>query len=216
MDVLLDLDGTLTDPAVGIVTSVQYALEKMGRPVPTARELHWTIWPPLKDAFSTMFGPEETDLIATGVRFFRERFSEVGLFENEVYPDVPAMLEELRAAGHTLRIATSKPQVFAERLMVHFDLGKYFTSVHGSELDGTRSNKADLIAHLLESQDVQAGKAVMIGDRKHDIIGAKANGVRGIGVLWGYGTAEEFTECGADFCVATPGELAGVVGRLSG
>lgn len=214
MDLLLDLDGTLTDPAVGIVTSVQYALERMGRPVPTARELHWTIGPPLKDAFATMFGAEEKDLIAEGVRFFRERFSEVGLFENEVYPDVPAMLEELRTAGHTLRIATSKPQVFAERLMEHFDLGKYFASVHGSELDGTRSNKADLIAHLLEMHDMEAATAVMIGDRKHDIIGAKANGVRGIGVLWGYGTREEFAESGADLCVETPGELPGAVGRL--
>jgi phosphoglycolate phosphatase len=149
MNILLDLDGTLTDPKVGILTSLQYALEKLGEDVPPMDELSWCIGPPLKDAFIKMFGEDQTERVAEGVRHFRERFGDVGLFENEVYPDIPELLSRLNEQGHVLHIATSKPEVFARRILDHFDLAGSFTSIHGSELDGTRSDKGELIAYIL-------------------------------------------------------------------
>jgi len=212
MHILLDLDGTLTDPKVGILTSLQHALRELGEPVPEVDELGWCIGPPLKDAFETMFGREQHEKIAEGIRYFRERFGEIGLFENEVYPHIPAMLEQLQQQGHSLHIATSKPEVFAIRILDHFHLAKAFTSIHGSELDGTRGNKAELIAYILENQSISSHDTLMIGDRKHDILGAVANDVQGIGVLWGYGSREELETAGATACADTPGELVEVIG----
>jgi len=214
MHLLLDLDGTLTDPKVGILTCVQHALRELGEDVPHIDTLHWCIGPPLKDAFSAMFGAEETLRIAEGVRHFRDRFGDVGLFENEVYPEIPELLDELRAAGHQLHVATSKPEVFARRIIDHFDLAAHFTSIHGSELDGTRSDKGDLIAHILSERGIDPARALMIGDRKHDIIGARRNAVQGIGVLWGYGSREELEGAGATACVGSPPELLEEIGPI--
>ena len=212
MNILLDLDGTLTDPKVGILTSLQHALEQLGEDVPPMDELSWCIGPPLKDAFIKMFGADQTDKIAEGVRYFRERFGDVGLFENEVYPDIPELLSSLNEQGHVLHIATSKPEVFARRILDHFDLAGSFASIHGSELDGTRSDKGELIAHILEDQSIANHDSVMIGDRKHDILGAIRNEVPGIGVLWGYGSRDELEGAGASACIAEPRELLNVIG----
>ncbi len=210
MHLLLDLDGTLTDPKIGILTSVQHALRELGEPVPELDDLVWCIGPPLKDAFTTMFGADQHDRIAAGVRHFRERFGDVGLFENEVYPGIPEVLAALVEAGHQLHIATSKPEVFAIRILDHFGLSAHFTSINGSELDGTRSDKTDLIAHILHQQSIPTTTAIMIGDRKHDILGAARNGIPGLGVLWGYGTREELEGAGARSLLATPGEMLAV------
>jgi phosphoglycolate phosphatase len=207
MHLLLDLDGTLTDPKIGILVSVQHALRELGEVVPLIDELHWCIGPPLKEAFTTMFGADRQECIAAGVRHFRERFGEVGLFENEVYPGIREALADLLEQGHQLHIATSKPEVFARRILEHFHLAEPFASINGSELDGTRSDKGELIAHILETQNISAADAVMIGDRKHDILGARRNGVRGIGVLWGYGSREELEGAGASACLEAPREL---------
>lgn len=214
MNILLDLDGTLTDPKVGILTSLQHALEQLGEEVPPMDELGWCIGPPLKDAFAKMFGEDQKERIADGVRHFRERFGDVGLFENEVYPDIPQLLSSLNKLGHTLHIATSKPEVFARRILDHFDLAGPFASIHGSELDGTRSNKGDLIAHILETQSIDNHRSVMIGDRKHDILGAIDNEVPGLGVLWGYGSREELECAGATACVPQPNDLIKIISEI--
>jgi len=207
MHILLDLDGTLTDPKIGILTSLQHALRELGEPVPEINELEWCIGPPLTDAFITMFGSEEDPRIAAGVSHFRDRFGEVGLFENQVYEGIPEALDALVERGHHLHVATSKPEVFARRILDHFDLAGPFRSIHGSELDGTRSDKGELIRYILESQEIPAAGAVMIGDRKHDILGAVKNKVSGLGVLWGFGSREELVEAGASHLFVSPAEL---------
>jgi phosphoglycolate phosphatase len=214
MNILLDLDGTLTDPKVGILTSLQYALEKLGEDVPPMDELSWCIGPPLKDAFIKMFGEDQTERVAEGVRHFRERFGDVGLFENEVYPDIPELLSRLNEQGHVLHIATSKPEVFARRILDHFDLAGSFTSIHGSELDGTRSDKGELIAYILGEQSIEHNDSVMIGDRKHDILGAISNEVTGVGVLWGYGSRDELEGAGATACIQQPNDLIQIISEI--
>jgi phosphoglycolate phosphatase len=214
MHLLIDLDGTLTDPRIGIITSVQHALRELGEEVPPAVALHWCIGPPLKDAFVALLGPDNLALVARAVRLFRERFGTVGLFENEVYPEVPDTLSRLLESGHTLHLATSKPQVFAERIMGHFNLATPFTSLNGSELDGTRSDKSDLIAHILASHAIAPETAIMIGDRKHDMIGAVNNRLLCIGALWGYGSQEELTAAGAAVCLECPSDLPSALEKL--
>ena len=207
MHILLDLDGTLTDPKIGILTSLQHALRELGESVPPIESLEWSIGPPLKDALVTIFGSEQDPRVSKGVAYFRERFGDVGLFENEVYPGIPESLDELVKAGHHLHIATSKPEVFAVRILDHFDLSGPFTSVHGSELDGTRSDKGELIDYILKTKGIPANDAMMIGDRKHDVLGAVKNEVSGCGVLWGYGSREELDEAGASHLFESPKTL---------
>ena len=214
MNILLDLDGTLTDPKVGILTSLQHALEQLGEDVPPMDELSWCIGPPLKDAFIKMFGEDQTERVAEGVRHFRERFGDVGLFENEVYPGIHGLLSRLNEQGHVLHIATSKPEVFARRILDHFDLAGSFTSIHGSELDGTRSDKGELIAYILGEQSIEHNDSVMIGDRKHDILGAISNEVPGVGVLWGYGSRDELEGAGATACIQQPNDLIQIISEI--
>ncbi|XHR29539.1 MAG: HAD hydrolase-like protein [Chthoniobacteraceae bacterium] len=207
MHLLFDLDGTLTDPFQGITRSIQYALEALGQPPPPAEALRWCIGPPLKKSFLTLLGPGSEADAEMALAKYRERFSSVGLYENAVFPGIAEMLEELCQSAHTLHVATSKPTVFAREIIDHFGLAKYFHSVHGSELDGTRSDKTCLIAHLLAHEGIPPQAALMIGDREHDMIGARQNQVAGLGVLWGYGTRDELEAAGAFACAASPGEL---------
>ncbi len=207
--VLFDLDGTLTDPKPGITGSVQYALEKLGRPVLTQDELVWVIGPPLQASFAELLGDEV--LAIEGLRLYRERFSVTGLFENAVYPGIPECLASLKAAGLDLHVATSKPRVFAERIIEHFGLKPFFTTVYGSELDGTRVDKRDLIAHIVEETKLDPQRALMIGDRKHDAIGAAAAGIEAIGVSWGYGLPGELLEAGVKNVIDHPEGLAPVI-----
>lgn len=198
--IFFDLDGTLTDPMPGITGSLQYALERLGRPVPAQDELTWCIGPPLRDSLVILAGEEDAD---RGVAFYRERFADVGLFENSLYPDIETTLAALKPRAR-LFVATSKAHVYADRIIDHFGLRPYFEHVFGAELDGTRMHKGDLLAWALERTATDPARARMIGDRSHDIVGAKQNGIDGIGVLYGYGSREELTEAGAVHLCATP------------
>jgi Predicted phosphatases len=214
--VLLDLDGTLTDSGLGIARCIVHALERLGRPAPDPAELRHWLGPPLADSFRAFLGAEHGHLVAPAIAAYRERFSAVGMFENQVYPGVPELLAELRARGCELRVVTSKPTVFSERILRHFDLAHHFAGIHGSELDGSHGEKAALIARVLESERIAPHEAVMVGDRSHDIVGARKNGVPTIGVLWGYGSRDELQTAGAGAIVAAPGELIAALESLAG
>lgn len=196
-----DLDGTVTDPMQGITRSVDYALKHFGIAVNDFRELCPFIGPPLKDSFMEFYHFTEVQA-EEAVKKYRERYSEMGLYENEVYPGITEFLEQARQKGYQLMMATSKPDVFAKLILEHFHLDGYFSFVGGSGLDGSRHTKAEVIAYVLHENGIRnLHEVVMIGDRKHDIIGAKAVGIDSIGVLYGYGDKEELTVAGADYIV---------------
>jgi phosphoglycolate phosphatase len=204
-----DLDGTLTDPKPGITGSIQYALRKLDRPVPSQDELAWCIGPPLRASFVTLLGGE--DLADRAVELYRERFGDTGLFENSVYPDIEPVLAALSRLRVRMFVATSKPHVFARRIIDHFGLACHFEHVFGSELDGTRVHKADLLAYVLEQTGVEPSRTLMIGDRSHDVLGAKANGMDAVGVTYGYGSREELIAAGALYLCASPREILDVI-----
>lgn len=194
---LFDLDGTLTDPKIGITTCVQYALRRFGIDEPDIDRLTWFIGPPLSESFKQGYGFDD-EQAARAIAAYRERFSTVGLFENTVYDGVPAMLDALRAAGFVTAVATSKPTVFSERILAHFGLADKFDAVVGSELDGTRTAKADVIREVTARLDIRdPADAVMVGDRRQDILGAAACGMRAIGVRYGYAEPNELEQAGA-------------------
>lgn len=205
MHLLFDLDGTLTNPQQGIIACISHALYQLGAPVPEAKTLASWIGPPLHDSFTEILG--SADRATEAVKLYRDRFATVGLYENEVYDDIPEILSELGRAHHTVWVCTSKPQVFAQKIIEHFQLDAFFQGIYGSELNGDRVHKADLIAHLLAVEGIAAEHAVMIGDRCHDIHGARQNGLTAIGVTWGFGTATELTAAGAVMLCHTPREL---------
>jgi phosphoglycolate phosphatase len=208
--IYFDLDGTLTDPKPGITRSIQYALQKLDHPtMPTEDELTWCIGPPLRASFVRLLGAETSADLA--VSYYRERFSDVGLYENGVYDGIGDVLTALCASGHRLFVATSKPHVFAERIIDHFGLRDHFERVFGSELDGTRVDKSRLLEYALREVSVDPAKTLMIGDRSHDMVGAKNNGMKGIGVLYGYGSRDELLEAGAHHVCATPGAILGCI-----
>ena len=205
--ILFDLDGTLTDPGLGITSSVAHALRKAGITPPPLPELYPFIGPPLVDSFVKYYGMTE-DEGRTAVTWFREYFRDRGIFENEVYEGIDAMLSHLRAAGKTLVLATSKPEEFAKRILDHFSLSAYFTCVTGASMDESLSRKSDVIALALRRcPPADLSRTVMVGDRLHDIEGAKQNGLPSIGVLYGYGSREELEDAGADEIAATVAEL---------
>ncbi|KAA8734330.1 HAD-IA family hydrolase [Acinetobacter qingfengensis] len=190
-NILIDLDGTLTDPKVGITTSIRYGLEKVGYPVAEDVSLDWCIGPPLKQALAKILNTDDDALAEQALQMYRERFSVTGLFENEVYPDVANTLMLLHQRGYRLFVATAKPTVYAKRILEYFDLAKYFQHIYGSELTGERTNKGDLIAYILQQQNLLVEQCIMIGDREHDILGAKRHGINTIAVRYGYGTQQE-------------------------
>jgi phosphoglycolate phosphatase len=199
--VLFDLDGTLTDPREGITRSIAYALEAMGVRPPGLDALTFAIGPPLRRSLATLLGDESPAAVERALALYRERFADVGLYENAVYEGVAEALRAIAAGGATLYVATSKPRVYAERIVRHFGLEAHFEAIHGCELDGTREDKRDLLAHLLPHHGLGVHECAMIGDRGADMVAARHHGVRAIGALWGYGTREELAEAGAHaFC----------------
>lgn len=209
--ILFDLDGTLTDSSPGIMNSIVYALKKYNISVENIDDLRKFLGPPLHESFRDFYGfDDEKSMEAVG--FYREYFSTKGLLENEVYSGIREMLEDLKENGKRLILATSKPQPFTDRIMAHFDLAKYFEFIAGSNMDGTRSKKAEVIAYALESCGI-TGKSnvVMVGDREHDIIGAKTVGIDSIGVEYGYGDYDELSDAGATYIVKTVEELKGLL-----
>jgi phosphoglycolate phosphatase len=210
MNVLIDLDGTLTDPRVGMVESIKYAMSRLGLPCPSDRQLERYIGPPLQDTFAVLLNSKVPENIESAIELYRERYSVTGLFENTVYPDIPMALSALKEMGVSLFVATSKPKVFAERIVERFGLGEFFKAIHGSELDGTRIRKGDVIAHTLTVEKLSSESTIMVGDRLHDITGARENGLFSIGVLWGFGSREELVEAGASVLCEEPKSLARV------
>ena len=205
--VLFDLDGTLTDPGEGITNSVDFALSKYGIETKDKRELYKFIGPPLKDSFMKYYGFDEAKA-EEAIAFYREYFRDRGIFENRVYDDVEDMLTKLYADGKTIVLATSKPEEFALRILEHFGLRKYFTVVAGASMDSSRSKKGDVIAYALSMcENIDKNTTIMIGDREHDIIGAKENDLKSIGVLYGYGDENELKTAGADYIVSTPKDI---------
>jgi phosphoglycolate phosphatase len=192
-----DLDGTLTDSRLGITRCLHHALVGLSIPPPSLEELTRYVGPPLHDGFAALLGPERAELVPRAVELYRERFRTVGMFENAVYPGVESGLQLLASSGRTLWVVTSKPWVFAEQIVEHFGLRRFFAKVYGSELSGVRSDKGELIAHVLAQESIDPVTALMIGDRSHDVSGAARNGVRAAGVLWGYGSREELVQAGA-------------------
>lgn len=194
-----DLDGTLTDPAQGITNSFVHALKYFGIEIPSYETLCTFIGPPLPETFKTQFGFDEQK-VAEGVKKYREYFATKGLLENSVYPGIPELLAGLKAAGKKLVVATSKPEEYSVRIIEHFGLAQYFENVCGSLMDESRSKKDEVIAYAIERNHISdKSKILMIGDRKHDILGAKKIGLKSCGVLFGYGSRKELEEAGADF-----------------
>lgn len=209
--ILFDLDGTLTDPAVGITKSVNYALEYFGIRTEDLHGLCKFIGPPLKDSFIKYYGFDEARA-QLAVEKYREYFRETGIYENELIEGIDTLLSKLSENGKQLIVATSKPKIFADIILKHFGLMKYFGLVCGSELDGTRVKKDEVIAYALEKAGItDLGSSVMIGDREHDIIGARKAGIDCIGVLFGYGSHKELQQAGATLVVDTVEELGAVL-----
>lgn len=207
--ILFDLDGTLTNPALGITNSLAHALEKFNIEVTDKKELYRFIGPPLQDSFENFYHFSKEDSLKA-VDFYRDYFRHKGLYENEVYQGIPDLLERLKAQGKKLLVATSKPEEFARQILKHFELFDYFDLVAGASMDGIRRQKGDIIAYALTSAQVSdLSAAIMIGDREHDIIGAKKNGLDAIGVLYGFGNREELKKAGATYIATNVEELQG-------
>lgn len=212
MHALFDLDGTLLDPKPGILGSIQYALRRLGAPVPPVDEIAWAIGPPLRTTFPKLLGRD--DRTEEAVALYRENYRNGAMFDALVYSGIPEALATLQSARYRLIVATAKPHVFARPILQHFGLDTHFIAIHGPELDGTRDNKADLIAHIVREHGIDAARAIMIGDREHDMLAAGRNNMRGIGVTWGYGSVGELTSSGAAALCEAPAALAEALARL--
>ena len=193
-NILIDLDGTLTDPKVGITTSARYGLNKIGHPIADDVNIDWIIGPPLQASLAKILNVATDDILAEqALMGYRERFAVTGLYENHVFPKVSETLKTLQAQGYRLFLATAKPEIYAKQILEHFDLLQYFVYAYGSELNGERTNKADLIAYIIEKEQLNPAECLMVGDREHDIFGARRNGIETIAVEYGYGADEELT-----------------------
>lgn len=205
--ILFDLDGTLTDPAIGIIRSIQYALDKYKIVEDDLDKLRLFIGPPLIDSFRVHYSFDEREA-TRAVEYYRQYFSETGIYENLIFPGIPQLLEKLQKNNKKLFVATSKPTVFAQRIVDYFGISDFFECVVGSNLDGTRCIKAEVIEHVLAGlPDVAKDRVVMVGDREYDVIGARENSIASIAVAYGYGTREELEK-------ANPGNIADSVEQL--
>ncbi|MBT2756981.1 HAD family hydrolase [Mesobacillus foraminis] len=209
--ILFDLDGTLSDPKTGITKSVQYALRKLNIEEPDLDQLECFIGPPLQVSF-TEFYRFDAEQTASAIRYYRERFKEIGMFENEIYPGIPELLKSLKEQKYTLVVATSKPTVFSEEILKYFKIDQYFELVVGSHLDGTRSSKTEIIEYILNQySNHPLEDFIMIGDREHDMIGAKNTGIASIGVSYGFGSLQELSAHQPDHIVSSVSELKEVL-----
>jgi len=198
--ILFDLDGTITDPFLGITKSVAYSLKSFGIEVERLDELKKFIGPPLEESFQEYYGMNKADSLKA-VEKYREYFREKGLYENKVYLGMEEFLQDLKDEGKHLYICTSKPLIFAKEILEYFRLDHFFDGIYGSELDGTRNNKGDVIAYCMNCENLRKEDCLMVGDRQHDIIGAHENHIPCVGVLYGYGCREEFERYQCDYIV---------------
>ncbi|MBQ7791219.1 MAG: HAD hydrolase-like protein [Rikenellaceae bacterium] len=203
---LFDLDGTLTDPFEGITRSVEYALNAFGIEVEDRRVLAPFIGPPLVESLTERYGFTMEDAVAA-VAKYREYFAVKGLYENELFEGIPELLSDCRKAGYKISMATSKPTHYARIIAEHFDIARYFDAIHGSSLDGTRITKSSVVAEAVAEEHLNPARALMIGDRRHDVEGAGEHGIRTVGVLYGYGSREEHEAAGAAYIVNDLDEL---------
>lgn len=210
--ILFDLDGTLTDPMLGITNSIIYSLQKLNIEAPANEALIPFIGPPLHESYEIFYNLKDDDN-KKAITLYREYFSDKGMYENEVYPGIKLLLDALQSLDKKLYVATSKPTYFARPILEHFNLAHYFESITGSELDGTRTNKAEVIAHVLKTHNLNPDDCIMIGDRKHDIIGARTNNIDSIGVLYGYGSDEEIKAAHPTYTIATVDYLLDAIAK---
>lgn len=212
--IFFDLDGTITDSGDGIKNSAAYALNKFGIPVPSRDELNKFIGPPLVSNFKDLFGMSDTDA-DRAVVYYREYYAVKGIFENTLYDGVTDMLEALKKAGKTIVLATSKPEIYANQILEYFKIHDYFAYVCGSEMDHRRTDKHEVIEYALETAGVtDRSRVIMVGDRHHDIDGAKKSHLDSIGVTYGYGSGRELSESGADYIVPNTKELTELLIKL--
>lgn len=204
--VLFDLDGTLTEPSLGITNSVMYAFKKFGIEIKDRSELYKFIGPPLIDSFVEYYGFTRENALKA-IEYYREYYSVKGIFENRLYDGIKELLASLYSKGKKIILATSKPQKFAEQILKHFEIDKYFCFVGAATMDEKRTQKDEVIEYVLKECEIDTSKAVMIGDRKYDVLGAHKFGIKAIGVTFGFGSREELTQSGADFIADTPKEI---------
>lgn len=213
-NILIDLDGTLTDPKVGITTSARYSLEKIGHPISPDTNIDWIIGPPLKASLAKILNVASNHVLAEqALEAYRERFAVTGLYENKVFSEVAETLAELKRRGYQLFLATAKPTVYARQILEHFKLDQYFEGIYGSELNGDRTNKGDLIEYLLQQEQLDPATCIMVGDREHDIFGARRNGIETIAVTYGYGSPEEFAQAEPKFQIQRFNEVFDCLGK---
>ena len=212
-NILFDLDGTLTDSFDGIANAALYALKALGETSYTKADLNFFIGPPIFDSFDKIFNGDKQK-VDSAVTLYREYFGDRGWRENRVYDGVREMLQSLKDMGKIMAVATSKPEHFSRRITEYFDLDKYFVFVAGASLDESRAHKADVIKYALESTGMEKADTLMIGDRNHDILGAKQCGLKSMGVLYGYGDRNEHLAAGADYIAETPEKIVEIFQNL--
>jgi phosphoglycolate phosphatase len=209
---LFDLDGTLSDPGLGFVRSIRFAMDEMRIACPPDAELTRYIGPPLENSLKEIIGHQSTDrLISRALELYRQRYRKTGMFENTVYPGIVDLLDELAERGKVSFVATAKPTPFAEPIVAHFGWQRYFKKVYGTEFDGRYNNKADLVAHILSQQELDPASTVMIGDRRHDVEAGRQNQLRTVAITWGYGSLAELREAGPDLILSHPKDLAAIL-----
>lgn len=214
--ILWDLDGTLTNPFLGITRSIAFALRELGRDPPHLDELRRYIGPPLQTTFPRLLDSDDAGLADEALRLYRMRYSETGKFENEVIPGIPEALAALKQTKARMFVATSKLEHYSVEIVDHFGLTSFFERVYGSQFDGSRADKGDLIRHIIETEGLRPDRTVMIGDRLHDVHGAGRNDVKTIGVLWGFGDRPELEEAGAVLIAGQPADLPSLAERALG
>ena len=214
--ILWDLDGTLTNPFLGITRSIAFALRELGREPPELEALRHYIGPPLQVTFPKLLESDDAALANDALRLYRQRYSETGKFENELIPGIPEALAALKKTGARMFVATSKLEHYSIEIVDHFGLTGFFERVYGSQLDGSRADKGELIRHIIETEGLRAERTVMVGDRLHDVHGAGRNGVKTIGVLWGFGDRPELEQAGAVLIAEQPTDLPPLVERALG
>ena len=212
---LFDLDGTLIESGPGIIANIRHAMHGIGRPLDESHELNWVVGPPLRDIFARLLDAGDRDLVEQAANIYRQTYDSVGLLATVLYPGFPAVLDGMRADGWRLFVATSKPAKLARRILTRLGAADRFDAIYGSVDDGALSHKPELIGYILDAQGLHPRATAMIGDRSFDIAGAHANGVRAIGVLWGYGGEAELVQAGADALAALPGELRHLAAQMT-
>ena len=211
--ILFDLDGTLTDSGQGILNSIRYALTQLEHPIPDDHLLKTFIGPPLKTSFEQTLGMSLAESQAA-IALYRDYFREKGIFENQIYPGIPELLADLKDQKKQLLVATSKPEVFAQQILEHFELSHFFEIIIGASMDSSRSKKSDVIAYALKNTDtINPAETIMVGDRKYDILGAKENQLASLGVLYGYGSFEELQAAKADYIAKSTEDLRKILLR---